>query len=80
MKNKSTTISANKEYVKDEREDVYLRMFMAKALNSNDAERYRNFLENIQEEYFELDLAGNFTFFNNFIGVRKVRIHTSPVF
>jgi len=27
-------------------------------------ERYRNILESIQEGYFEVDLAGNFTFFN----------------
>lgn len=28
-------------------------------------ERYRSILENIQEAYFEVDLAGNFTFFND---------------
>ncbi len=28
-------------------------------------EKYRSILENIQEGYFEVDLAGNFTFFNN---------------
>lgn len=28
-------------------------------------ERFRNLLENIQEGYFEVDLAGNFTFFND---------------
>jgi diguanylate cyclase (GGDEF)-like protein/PAS domain S-box-containing protein len=28
-------------------------------------ERYRTILENIQEGYFEVDLAGNFTFFND---------------
>ena len=28
-------------------------------------ERYRNILENIQEGYFEVDRAGNFTFFND---------------
>jgi diguanylate cyclase (GGDEF)-like protein/PAS domain S-box-containing protein len=28
-------------------------------------ERYRTILENIQESYFEVDLAGNFTFFND---------------
>ncbi len=27
-------------------------------------ERYRNILENIEDGYFEVDLAGNFTFFN----------------
>jgi PAS domain S-box-containing protein/putative nucleotidyltransferase with HDIG domain len=29
------------------------------------AERYQNIFENIQDGYFEVDLAGNFTFFNN---------------
>ena len=28
-------------------------------------EKYRNILENMQEAYYELDLAGNFTFFND---------------
>jgi diguanylate cyclase (GGDEF)-like protein/PAS domain S-box-containing protein len=28
-------------------------------------EKYKNILENIQEGYFEVDLAGNFTFFND---------------
>ena len=28
-------------------------------------EKYRNILENIEEGYYELDLAGNFTFFND---------------
>jgi len=28
-------------------------------------EKYRNILENIEEGFFEVDLAGNFTFFNN---------------
>ena len=28
-------------------------------------DKYRNILENIQEGYFELDLNGNFVFFNN---------------
>ena len=31
-------------------------------------ERYRNILESIQDEYFENDLAGNFTFVNDVIG------------
>ena len=32
------------------------------------AERYQNVLENIHDGYFEVDLAGNFTFFNNSLG------------
>ena len=39
----------------------------AKALKNKDAERYRDFIENIQDGCFELDLAGNITFFNNAI-------------
>ncbi|HUN53574.1 MAG TPA: PAS domain S-box protein, partial [Smithella sp.] len=38
-------------------------------------EKYRSILENIQEGYFEVDLAGNFTFFNDslqqFLGYTK---------
>jgi PAS domain S-box-containing protein len=37
-------------------------------------EKYRNILENIQEGYFEVDLAGNFTFFND----SMCRIHGYP--
>jgi len=32
------------------------------------AERYQNILENIQDGYFEVDFAGNFTFFNDSLG------------
>ena len=32
---------------------------------SQSEEKYRSILENIEEGYFEVDLAGNFTFFNN---------------
>jgi len=32
---------------------------------SKSEERYRNILESIEESYFELDLTGNFTFFND---------------
>ena len=31
-------------------------------------EKYRSILENIEDGYFEVDLAGNFTFFNDSIG------------
>ena len=30
-------------------------------------ERYRNILDNLQDGYFELDIAGNLTFFNDFL-------------
>ena len=65
MKDKTRAVSGNKKDVKTVSDDVSLKMFTVKALNGSDAERYRDFLENIQEEYFELDLAGNFTCFNN---------------
>ena len=29
-------------------------------------EKYRTILENIEDGYYEVDLAGNFTFFNDF--------------
>jgi diguanylate cyclase (GGDEF)-like protein/PAS domain S-box-containing protein len=31
----------------------------------NSEEKYRNILENIEESYYEVDLTGNFTFFND---------------
>ena len=37
---------------------------MEKALRQSE-EKYRTILESIQEGYFEVDLAGNFTFFND---------------
>ena len=33
-------------------------------------ERYRNIIENIKEGYYEVDLAGNFTFLNNTISIQ----------
>jgi PAS domain S-box-containing protein len=33
--------------------------------NTEDAQRYRNIMENIADGYYELDLDGNFTFFND---------------
>ncbi|MEA3487242.1 MAG: response regulator, partial [Thermodesulfobacteriota bacterium] len=37
---------------------------MEEALSQSE-EKYRTILENIEEAYFEVDLAGNFTFFND---------------
>jgi diguanylate cyclase (GGDEF)-like protein/PAS domain S-box-containing protein len=42
-----------------------LKRSVVKTLNNKDAERYNDFLENIQDGCFELDLSGNFTFFNS---------------
>ncbi|MGD0280256.1 MAG: PAS domain S-box protein, partial [Smithella sp.] len=42
-----------------------LRMRASGQRNSGNEERYRNILENMNDGCFELDLAGNFTFFND---------------
>jgi diguanylate cyclase (GGDEF)-like protein/PAS domain S-box-containing protein len=44
--------------------DVTERKQAEKALRRSE-EKYRSILENIQEAYFEVDLAGNFTFYND---------------
>lgn len=44
--------------------DVTTRMRMEKSLMQSE-EKYRSVLEHMEEAYSEVDLAGNFTFFNN---------------
>jgi PAS domain S-box-containing protein len=44
--------------------DITERKQAEESLRQNE-EKYRTILENIQEVYFEVDLAGNFTFFND---------------
>jgi len=58
-KNKKT--SKTKTGIKD---SASLRKTAGKNLNKETAARYRSMIENIDNGYFEVDLAGNFTFFN----------------
>ncbi len=44
--------------------DIAERMQMIEALRQSE-ERYRTVLEDMEESYYEIDLAGNFTFFND---------------
>ncbi len=46
--------------------DITARKRIEETLRQSE-EKYRNILETIQEGYFEVDLAGNFTFFNDSI-------------
>jgi len=81
MKNKSESESENKTKIQPSKslkssltESKSIRHRKAGLKNASDrtidninAERYRDFIENIQDGCFELDLAGNFTFFNSSI-------------
>jgi PAS domain S-box-containing protein len=58
-KNKKT--SKTKTEIKD---SASLRKTAGINLNKETAARYRSMIENIDNGYFEVDLAGNFTFFN----------------
>ena len=45
-------------------EDITIRKIAEQKLKESE-EKYRGILENIKESYFEVDLKGNFTFFND---------------
>jgi PAS domain S-box-containing protein len=45
-------------------EDITMRKIAEQKLKESE-EKYRGILENIKESYFEVDLSGNFTFFND---------------
>ena len=57
------TIGGNK-YIQSIRFDISKQKQVEKKLRESEA-RYRNILENMEEGYYEVDLAGNLTFFNN---------------
>jgi len=53
-------------YIQGSARDITEQSRAQKALKES-TEKYRNIIENIQEGYFEVDLAGSFTFFNHVI-------------
>jgi PAS domain S-box-containing protein len=71
MKKKSDETHINKTVFS---ESAGLRKQHEESLNENE-EKYQNILENMQEGYFEVDFAGNFTLFNDslrrFLGYSK---------
>ena len=53
-------------YIQGSARDITEQVKAQKALKES-TEKYRNIIENMQEGYFEVDLAGSFTFFNHVI-------------
>jgi two-component system cell cycle sensor histidine kinase/response regulator CckA len=59
--------SGNPVCVQGSGRDITRRIKTEKALKISE-EKYRNILDSIEEAYFEVDLKGNFTFFNQVLG------------
>ncbi len=53
-------------YIQGSARDITEQVKAQKALKES-KEKYRNIIDNMQEGYFEVDLAGSFTFFNHVI-------------
>jgi diguanylate cyclase (GGDEF)-like protein/PAS domain S-box-containing protein len=62
LSKKSKRTTTTKTGIKD---SASLRKTADKNFNKETAARYRSMIESIDNGYFEVDLAGNFTFFNN---------------
>ena len=66
---KESLLSRQKKDKKTIKNKIAFKAFptkrVARPQNEISAEKYRDIIENIQEGFFELDLAGNFTFLNN---------------
>ena len=60
--------------IKGDIDDLFQERMQAEKSLKESEEKYRNILESIEESYYEVDLAGNFTFFNDSL----CRIHGYP--
>ncbi|GAG03215.1 unnamed protein product, partial [marine sediment metagenome] len=60
--------------IKGDIDDLFQERIQAEKSLKESEEKYRNILESIEESYYEVDLAGNFTFFNDSL----CRIHGYP--
>jgi PAS domain S-box-containing protein len=47
------------------KDTISLKKHATGTLNSKNAERYKKMIDSIEDGYFEVDIAGNFTFFND---------------
>jgi PAS domain S-box-containing protein len=63
LKTVSRVTLGGKEYLLESFVDISERKRVEESLRQSE-EKYRTILENIQDGYYEVDLSGNFTFFN----------------